>query len=325
MRVLAGDVGGTKTLLALYEERDGRFTEIRRARFESAAYAGLGQIARAMLADESAPVERAAFGIAGPVVDDTSKTTNLPWHIDARALERELGIERVCLLNDFHAVALGVPSLRDEDLVVLQEGEVDPTGPMAIVGAGTGLGEAVVVPVDGALRVLPSEGGHSDFSPRDEDEIDLLRFLKERHGRVSVERVVSGQGIVSIYDFLVTTGRAQESTAIRRRMATTDPAAVIGAAAIADEDPACARAVRMFISAYGAEAGNLALKVLPTGGLYVAGGIAPKLMPLMRGSTFLDGFRAKGRMRRLLERMRVSVIVDSNVGLYGARNLALTL
>ncbi len=325
MRLLAGDVGGTKTLLALYEERDGAFREVRRARFDSPSFAGLGQMVRSMLGDETASVDRAAFGIAGPIVDDTSKTTNLPWHLDARALEAELGIERIRLLNDFQAVALGVPSLGPSDVVVLQDGEVEATGPVAILGAGTGLGEAFVVPLGGELRVLPSEGGHADFSPRDEVEIDLLRFLMARHGRVSVERVVSGQGIVAIYDFLVSTGLEEESPAIRSRMTEEDPAAVIGTTALEAGDRACERTARMFTSLYGAEAGNLALKVLPTGGLYVAGGIAPKLLPLLRRGDFLEGFLSKGRMRALLERIHVSVITDPNVGLYGARNVALRL
>lgn len=325
MRLLAGDVGGTKTLLALFEERNGVFTELRRERFESAAYAGLAQMVRAMMGAETETLDRAAFGIAGPVVDDTSKTTNLPWHIDARAMEKELEIERICLLNDFQAVALGVPSLQPADLVVLQEGEVDPQGPIAILGAGTGLGEAVVVPTADRLRVLPSEGGHTDFSPRDEVEIDLLRFLMARHGRVSVERVVSGQGLVGIYEFLTHTQLEKESPEIRQRMEQGDPGAVIGSTALDGGDAACVRAVRMFVSLYGAEAGNLALKVLPTGGLYVGGGIAPKLLPFMKSPEFLESFLAKGRMRPLLERMRVSIILDAHVGLYGARNVAFKL
>ena len=326
MRLLAGDIGGTKTLLALYDERDGAFTETRRQRFDSGAFRGLGEMIVAMLGSEVESVDRAAFGIAGPIVDDTCKATNLPWVVDARALERELDIERVRLLNDFQAVALGVPSLGADDVVVLQDGDVEPDGPIAIIGAGTGLGQAIVVATPTGPRVLPSEGGHTDFAPRNELEIDLLRFLQKRHGRVSVERCVSGQGIVSIYEFLIETGLERESPAIRAKMAEHDDGAVIGTAAIEGSDAACVRAVRIFTSLYGAEAGNLALKVLPTGGLFIAGGIAPKLLPFMRDrDLFLAAFLTKGRMSPLLERMRVAVITDTNVGLYGARNVAFRL
>lgn len=327
MRLLAGDVGGTKTLLALFEERDGAFVELRRERFESAGHGGLAEIVRAMLGDELESVDRAAFGIAGPVVDDTSKTTNLPWTLDARALERELDIERVRLINDFHAIALGTRSLGPEDVIVLQRAPVDDDGPVAILGAGTGLGESIVVPTATEPRVLSSEGGHTDFAPRDDTEMELLRFLTARHGRVSVERVVSGAGLHAIYRFLVDTGREKASGPLATRLAEAeDPAAAIGQAAIDGDDDACVRAVEMFVSLYGAEAGNLALKVLPYGGLFVAGGIGPKLLPFMqRPDLFLESFLAKGRMRRLLERMRVSLITDTHVGLYGARNAAFAL
>jgi len=327
MRILAGDVGGTKTLLALFEERDGAFTELRRERFESKDFAGLSRIVVAMLGDETESVDRAAFGIAGPVVDDRSKTTNLPWHLDARAMEGELGIERIQLLNDFHAVALGTQSLGPGDVEVLQEAPVDLGGPVAILGAGTGLGESIVVPTEAGPRVLASEGGHTDFGPRDEIEMDLLRFLMVRHGRVSVERVLSGAGLFAVYEFLTETGLAETTPAVRARLAEAeDPAAIVGKTAVAGDDPACVRSVEMFVSLYGAEAGNLALKVLPSGGLFVAGGIAPKLLPFMnRPDLFLESFLAKGRMRPLLERMRVSVITDTHVGLYGARNAAFAL
>lgn len=327
MRILAGDVGGTKTLLALFEERDGAFTELGRERFESKDYGGLGQIVVQWLGDETRSVDRAAFGIAGPVTDDRSKTTNLPWKLDGRAMETELGIERIRLLNDFHAVALGTQSLGPDDVVVLQEAPIDGGGPVAILGAGTGLGESIVVPTPSGPRVLASEGGHTDFGPRDETEMDLLRFLMVRHGRVSVERVLSGAGLFALYEFLTETERAETTPAVRAHLAAAeDPAAVVGRTAIDGTDPACVRAVEMFVSLYGAEAGNLALKVLPSGGLFVAGGIAPKLMPFMkRPELFLESFLAKGRMRHLLERMHVSVITDTHVGLYGARNAAFAL
>lgn len=327
MRLLAGDVGGTKTLLALFEGAADQLTEVRRERFESHHFEGLTEIVRAMLGDDAGQVDRAAFGVAGPVVDDTCKATNLPWQIDARSMERELGIERICLLNDFHAIALGTRSLGPDDLVVLQDQPAEEDGPVAILGAGTGLGESIVVPTGAGPRVLDSEGGHADFAPRNDTEMDLLRFLLARHDRVSVERVVSGAGLHAIYQFLVESGRADVSEDVAARLRDADdPAAVIGQAAVDGDDDTCRRSVEIFVSLYGAEAGNLALKVLPRGGLFVAGGIAPKLLPFVRRpDLFLESYLAKGRMRPLLERMRVSIITDTNVGLYGARNAAAAL
>ena len=318
MLLLAGDVGGTKTLLALYEKDDTSVREVRSARYESASFHGVGPMARLFLGAD-VRVDRAAFGVAGPVVNDHCEATNLPWKIDARVLERDLGIPRVRLLNDFHAVALGIGALSAGDLEILQDGPVDPLGPVAIIGAGTGLGEAIVIPTRTGPRVLPSEGGHCDLAARNELEIELLRFLLRRHARVSYERIVSGPGLVTAYEFLTSSGHAPETPAIRDEMGQNDPGAVIGGHALAGDDEACVKAVELWLSLYGAEAGNLALKVLPTGGLYVAGGIAPKLIAKMHDGTFLRAFLAKGRMTPLLERTRVSVVTNTRVGLIGAR------
>jgi glucokinase len=321
MRILAADVGGTKTELALYVRagEGGSLREIRSERYASADFDGIASIIRRFLGDE--PVDRAGIGVAGPVVEDTCRTTNLPWALDARQLERELGIPEVHLLNDFSAVALGIDVLGPSDLAVLQEGVVDPQGPVIVLGAGTGLGEAIVVPMDGQRRVLSTEGGHTDFAPRNEEEIALLRFLLRRHARVSVERVVSGQGLVALYDFVVAEGLAPTTEETRRRMGAEDPGKVIGESALAGTDPACVKAVDMFVAAYGAEAGNLALTVLPTGGVYLAGGIAPRLIERFQGDAFMGPFRTKGRMSYLLEPMRVAVIMNTRVGLLGAREL----
>lgn len=340
MRILAGDIGGTNTRLAIYEregEGEGGYRKVRAARFPSAAYEGLTAIVREFSREDDRHVDRAAFGVAGPVVDDTCKATNLPWHLEARLLERDLGIPRVRLLNDFHAVALGVPELDPAGFVLLQDGAFDPEGTIAIVGAGTGLGEAIMLPGHGWRgRALPasgqpsrerdviaSEGGHVDFAPRNEEEIGLLRFLLRRHERVSVERVVSGRGIAAIFEYVVEAGLAKATDAVRQRLAAgEDPGAVIGASALAGSDPACVRAIDLFVSAYGAEAGNLALKVLPSGGVYIAGGVASRLLDKMKDGRFIDAFRTKGRMSPLLESMRVAVITDGDVGLLGARAAA---
>jgi glucokinase len=318
MRYLAGDVGGTKTLLALYEGELGDLGEVRSARLPSSDYASLQDLAGAFLGEDRAGIDRAAFAVAGPVDEDRCTATNLPWQIDARRLEEQLDIQNVTLLNDFAAVAHAVPHLKDDQLVVLQDAEIDPQGPIAIIGAGTGLGEAIAVPGQSGLRVIPTEGGHTDFAPRDELEINLLRFLLERHDRVSVERVVSGMGLSAIYEFVVSRRVAPESPAVRERIEAEEPGAVIGELALAAADPACVRTVEIFLSLYGAEAGNLALKVLPSGGLFIAGGIAPKLLPLMKSGGFMSAFRHKGRMSPLLHDMRVSVITEPEVGLLGA-------
>lgn len=330
MRVLAADVGGTKTLLSLHEVDDEGFQrEVRSRRYASRDFPGLADLIGIFLGADLPTVSHAGIGVAGPMTVDadggqTARTTNLPWRIDARALERTLGIGRVRLINDFHAVALGIPRLAPEDLAVLQEGVVEPGGPIAILGAGTGLGEAIVLPVGGQWKVIASEGGHCDFAPRNELEIELLRYLLERHERVSYERVVSGPALVTLYRFLVHKGLVPERSDTHTRMASEDPSAVIGERALAGDDPACVRTVEFFLGLYGAEAGNLALKVLPKGGLYVAGGVAPRLLPKLREGGFLQAFRDKGRMSSLLEATRVSVVLNPRVGLIGALHAALT-
>lgn len=327
MRVIAADVGGTKTLIALYEV-GGAVTEIARRRYESGDYDDLASILRDFLGEGASEVGAAAIAIAGPVVNDTGRTTNLPWEIDARRIERELGIRRVRLLNDFEAVALGIDELPEHALHVLQDRPADPSSHRAVLGAGTGLGEALLLPAAaGELpRVLPTEGGHVDFAPRDETEIALLRFLMKRHGRVSVERVLSGRGLEAIHELVVSEGLAESTPEIAAHIAQAeDRAAVIGEAGVAGSDPACARAVALFVSIYGSEAGNFALKTLPFGGLYIAGGIAPKLMEAIRTGELVRSFRAKPPMEAVLDRIRVSVVLDPSVGLLGARRLALAL
>lgn len=320
MRVLAGDIGGTKTLLAILERQpDGRLAVLRRERYVSAEHPGLAPIVRDFLAREGVPpVARAGIGVAGPVVDGRCRVTNLPWEIDAAQIRDEFGLERVALVNDFAAVAHGLTVLGPDDLEVLQVGERDPAGPVALIGAGTGLGEALLVPTPAGPRVLASEGGHCDLAPRDDTEIALLRFLLRRHHRVSYERIVSGPGLVTAYEFVVAEGLAPELPDTRARMAAEDRGGVIGARALAGDDPACVRAVELFLGLYGAEAGNLALKALPTGGLFVAGGIAGKLLPLIRGGGFLRAFLDKGRMSPLLAKLPLAVVTNAEVGLLGA-------
>jgi glucokinase len=325
--LLAGDIGGTKTALSLYERApDGALKQVAAARYASAEYSGLLPLVHDFLRSFSGENRlhslcAAGFGVAGPVVRGVCHTTNLPWVIEQAQLSEQLGTP-VGLINDFYAVALGIGELRANELEVLQHGEVDPHGPVAIIGAGTGLGQALLVPSATGPIVLPSQGGHTDFAPRNELEIELLRFLWKHHSTVSNERVISGMGIKTLYDFITQTGHVAESPAVKAELEGADAGAVIGKHALAATDPACVRAIDMFVSLYGAEAGNLALKTLPTGGLYVTGGIAPRLIEKLRHGSFIHAFIDKGRMVSVLEKVNVSVVMNSEVGLLGARWLA---
>lgn len=321
MRILAGDIGGTKTYLSLFERFDGGFREIRSARYRSADYPSLAPMVRDFLGHDVEPLARAGFGVAGPVVDGNCTATNLPWSLVGSELSAELRAP-VSMVNDFYAVALGITCLRPEDVRVLQDAPADPHGLIAIIGAGTGLGKATMQHGAAGVTVSPSEGGHREFGPRNADEIGFLRFLLERMPRAPYDRVVSGQGILLMYQYLVATGQA-ELPETRARLELEDPGAVIGGNALAGTDPLCVRAVEAFISLYGAEAGNFALDTLPGGGLYVAGGIAPRLLPLIERGAFMEAFNDKGRMGRLTREVRVQVITQPRVGLLGAARAAL--
>jgi len=275
--------------------------------------------------------EKACFAIAGPVVNNNVKLTNLVWFLDAERLQAELGIAKVSLINDFAAVGYGVLGLKESDLSTLQTGQFKADAPIAVIGAGTGLGQAFLIPFGDSHKVFGTEGGHVDFAWRTELEFQLLKYLLDKHNlaRVSVERVISGQGIVSIYQFLRDKKVASESPEIReiirtweqeagRREKTVEPAGVISKAALSESDPLGEQTMQNFLELYGAEAGNLALKLLPYGGVYVAGGIAAKNLPLIQKGGFMECFINKGRMRHLLEKMPVHIILNPQVGLIGA-------
>lgn len=332
MQVLAGDVGGTKTLLAIAEVGEAKgpaegppiaLRECRR--YQSRQHPGLSSICRAFAEELGRPLpEHAGFGVAGPVSGGRSQTTNLPWVIDERELSRALGLRSVRLVNDFHALAMGIASVAPRDLVSLNDGVRDPSGPWALIGAGTGLGEAIaLLGANGRREVLATEGGHSTFAPRDDLEIGILRFLKRRYDHVSWERVVCGDGLVNILEALADLGsepmpgKVAEMIQHRRRDA---PAAITEAARAGDV--LCRHVLETFCSLYGAEAGNLALKSLATGGVYVAGGIAPKILPELQDGRFKAAFVAKGRMRSVLEAMPVHVILEPNTTVLGAAALA---
>lgn len=326
--ILAADVGGTKVQVARYVVQPGdRWEPMAIETYPSREHASLEAILAKFLAKHPGPVEATGIGVAGPVFERRCQATNLPWMIDAAELERALPLGPVALVNDFKAVALGVLRLRHGDWIELNpEAEpADPRGPIAILGAGTGLGEAFLIPADGRHHVLSSEGGHVDFAPRTDDEIGLLRFLRKRHGRVSYERVVSGMGIAAIYDYcLEDAGEAKASPTVLDAMAEgADQAEAVSLAAAAGTDPLASRAMTLFAAVYGAEAGNLALKVIATGGVYLAGGIAKKNMALLQSGGFLEAYGTKGRFSPLVKRFPLRLITHPNVGLLGAAAAAI--
>ncbi|RCJ36974.1 glucokinase [Nostoc minutum NIES-26] len=331
--LLAGDIGGTKTILRLVETLDS--SELHTI-FEESYHSGdfldlVPMVQQFLVKANTLTPQKACFAIAGPVVNNTAKLTNLAWFLDTERLQQELGIASISLINDFAAVGYGIFGLQPQDLLTLQAGKLKPEAPIAIIGAGTGLGQGFLIKQGNLYQVFPSEGGHADFAPRNELEFQLLKYLLDKHDiqRISVERVVSGLGIVAIYQFLRDRKLATESPEIAQIIRSweqeagkpeksVDPGAAIGKAALQGSDRLSEQTLQLFIDAYGAEAGNLALKLLPYGGLYIAGGIAPKILPLIQNSSFLLSFTQKGRMRPLLEEIPVYIILNPQVGLIGA-------
>ena len=324
--ILGGDIGGTHTRLALFDD-DGRRAPAASAdwperTYPSREHAGLGVIVRRFLDETGAQVRAACFGVAGPVKNGRSVATNLPWIIDAGDLSRELGA-RTWVINDLEATAWGIGALAPDELAELLPGSPDAAGNVAVIAAGTGLGEAGLYWDGRQHHPFATEGGHVNFGPEDPVEIELLRWLQERHsGHVSWERVVSGMGIVSLYEFLRDTGRGEEPAWLAEAMQAGDPGAAITAAAAGGKSPLAAETLRRFVALYGCEAGNLALKVMATGGVYLGGGIAPRILPALRDGAFRDRFLAKGRMRPLLESMPVRVVLNDQAGLLGAGRCA---
>lgn len=324
--VLAGDIGGTNSRLALYAADGGALTLVHAATFPSREHTGLEDVIARFLANTAAtPIAAAAFGIAGPVVDDAVIATNLPWHVRGAALRTRLGTPHVRLLNDLEATAYGALALPADGLLALNAGVARP-GNRAVIAAGTGLGQALLF-WNGTRHVpVPTEGGHADFAPRDEVEHDLLRWLERKYdGHVSYERTVSGHGLANIFDFLVEHCRMPVADATRRRLEREDRAAVIGELGVTGACGTAVAAVERFVAIYGAQAGNLALTGMATGGVYVGGGIVNKLLPAMTSGAFVRAFVAKGRYERLMREIPVWIIRDPDTGLYGAAHVAATL
>ncbi len=308
MIVLAADIGGTNSRLALVELGGARPRIIDRVSAPSRRLPSLGALVREFLEGKPAPA-RACFAIAGPIANAAVETTNLPWVIDSRALASEIGIPETTLINDFAAIGEAVPLLEPEDLEALQTGVRDATGPIALIGAGTGLGEGFLFHDGDHYRVRSSEGGHATFASRTEREWRVYSFLERRVGPVSWERVLSGSGLVAVSECLSGTSSAEEPAAISAR-------------GLAGADPVAVEALDLFAAVYGAQAGNLALTVLATGGVYVAGGIAPKLIAKLRDGTFMTAFRNKGELEPFLARVPVHVIMSPDAGLLGAATVA---
>jgi glucokinase len=323
--VLAGDVGGTKTELALVDTGERGLTFSRDATLPSREFASLEAALERFLAGGPRPrIDAVCLGVAGPVVDGRCVATNLPWVIDERALASSIPSARVKLLNDLEVAAHGALALPEGALLTLQAG-TPRRGHQVLIAAGTGLGEALVVQ-DGDRRiVIPSEGGHADFAPRDDVEEDLLRFLRNEFGRVSVERILSGPGLFNVYRFLRDTGWAREAGAVAERMRTDDPSAVVTEMALAGRDPMCAKALDIFVSVYGAEAGNVALRAMAVGGVLIGGGIAPRIRPRLTAGGFVAAFRDKGRLAALMESIPVRVVLDPRAPLLGAAQVAAAL
>ena len=321
--ILAGDIGGTHTRLVFFQERGGGLTAVAEETFPSREHASLEAVLQKFIAAHSFPITCACFGIAGPVGHGRCDATNLPWVVDSSLVARELGLKSVGLINDLEANAWGVAVLETKDFVVLNEGAAGASGNAAIISAGTGLGEAGLYWDGRRHRPFATEGGHTDFAPRNNLEMELLDYLLKQFQRVSYERVVSGPGLLNIYHFLRDNGRGEEPPWLAERIRQQDPAAVVSEAGLNGESELCVQALDLFVSIYGAEAGNLALKVMATGGVYLGGGIAPKIVQKLRDPVFLNAFTFKGRMRPLLQAMPVRVILNPKTALLGAARFAM--
>lgn len=325
--LLAGDIGGTKTALAVYSAERGPGASLLEAEYPSGKYASLDTLVREFLGTTELAVERACFAVAGPVIAGSSRVTNLPWHLQETRLQTDLGLESVHLVNDLEAIADAMTILGPQDLYALNAGEAAPGGARAVIAPGTGLGEAFLTWDGTRYRAFPSEGGHADFAPTTAQQAGLLAHLLRQYDHVSVERVCSGPGVVRIYEYLRDSGQAAESAELSRALAVEpeNQPPVIGQAAVRpDPDPLARAAVEMLVAILGAEAGNLALKVLGTGGVYLAGGIPSRILPVLEEGRFMRAFTAKGRFHDLLSRIPVYAVA-LRAALLGAAHRGLEL
>lgn len=330
MRLLVGDIGGTRTRLQVVESSGDGPQVIRQQQYPSASYERFEAIVDEFLGlteEKTGPSPGAAcFAVAGPVIRQQARVTNLPWYLDAAGLARTLGLQQVRLINDFHAIALGIDGLDKADLVDLQSGQADPQGTRVVLGAGTGLGQGIMTRDEaGRTCVVDSEGGHADFAPVTKVQWELSEYLRRQFGRVTVEHLVSGPGLVRIHEFLSTRASGLVTPALRRAMQNGDPAEAVSRFALTDKDATAVEALDLFIGLYGACAGNLALTAMATGGVYLAGGIAPRLVSRLGQGDFIEAFCNRPPMTELLRNMPVQVVMNEQVGLLGATRAALAL
>jgi glucokinase len=320
--ILAGDVGGTKTHLGLFQQSAGVLALVREHRYATAQFTSLESVCVDFLG-ALATVNAACLGVPGPIIDGSAHATNIPWELSSVPLSHALNGAPVRLLNDLTAIAYGVVHLKPAEFTVLHRAENPPQhGNVAVLAAGTGLGESALVWNGDRYYAVASEGGHSDFAPHGAEQIELLKFLTAEFGHASYERVLSGPGLWNIYRFLRRESGAEEPAWLSAQIATGDPSAAVSEAALAGSEPVCVHALTMFCDIYGSEAANLALKVLALGGVYLGGGIAPKILPMLTSDVFVKGFLAKGRLNEILRRIEVRVSLNPAAGLLGAAHYA---
>ena len=320
--ILAGDIGGTNARLAYFQPSNGSLQLISERVFPSREHKELGEIVTEFLQGSPTRPQVACFGIAGPVLNGRVETSNLPWVIERDRLARQIELPDTLLINDLEASAWGIGGLGQTDLVSLNRGSEQASGNQAVIAPGTGLGEAGLYWDGRRHHIFAAEGGHTDFAPQGELQIELLRFLAARYEHVSYERILSGPGLVNVYEFLCVTQRGKGQANFDQQLQQDEPAAAISRAALDGTNPLAEQALDLWLSIYGAEAGNLALKVMATGGIFLAGGISPKILPKLTGPAFMQSFLAKGRLRALVEAVPVQVVTNDKAGLLGAARCA---
>jgi glucokinase len=321
--ILAGDIGGTKTNLGLFFQGKERPSPKIIESFSSQAAPDLEKIVRQFLENHKASVTHACFGVAGPVLDGNAKTTNLPWNIYQDRIKKQFAFDDVIIVNDLVATAEAIPLLKKDESVSLNRTAAVKNRNLALIAPGTGLGEALMISQNGRYLPVPSEGGHADFAPNSEKEWKLWQYLHQRYGHVSIERVVSGPGLVNIYNWCKDSGRLNEPEWLKQKIKKTDPAKAITEAALMNKDPGCVKVLNMFVSIFGAVAGNLALTGTAAGGVYLGGGIAPKILTKLKENIFLGAFINKGRFKDFLEKIPVRVVMNDRAALIGAANFAI--
>ena len=322
--ILAGDIGGTRTRLAAFDTEGSKLKCVVEKTYTSQDHSGLAEIITAFINKEGIPVHSACFGVAGPVRSGRSKISNLPWTIDSRVLAQQLKLDSVGLINDLEAYAYGVDALESKDFVTLRAGSADAEGNRAVISARTGLGVAGLYWDGFRHHPFACEGGHTDFAPRNDLEIELFRYVLKKYGHVSSERILSGPGIKNIYDFLRDTKKAEEPVWLKEQMDNThDAPALISQTALEKKAAICEQTLSLFVSIYGAKTGDVALNFMSTGGIFICGIIAAKNLPMMKDPLFMESFLSKGRMRGLLEDMPVKVVLNDDCGIMGAARYTL--